>query len=62
MGFSSGAEDLEYQEALPSGTRQLLDLLETLQGSDNVHIFPEKLYDNEDNLHSRRIEFTAPKS
>ena len=51
-GLRSGAEDLEYQESLPSGTRQLLDLLETLQGSDNVHIFPEKLYDNEDNLHS----------
>ena len=42
-GLRSGAEDLEYQETLPSGTRQLLDLLETLQGSDNVHIFPEKV-------------------
>ncbi len=29
-GLRSGAEDLEYQEDLPSGTRQLLDLLETL--------------------------------
>ena len=47
--------------ALPSGTRQLLDLLETLQGSDNVHIFPEKLYDNEDNLHSPENRVYSPK-
>ena len=60
-GLRSGAEDLEYQEALPSGTRQLLDLLETLQGSDNVHIFPEKLYDNEDNLHSPENRVYSPK-
>ena len=60
-GLRSGAEDLEYQEALPSGTRQLLDLLETLQGSDNVHIFPEKLYDNEDNLHSPENKVYSPK-
>ena len=60
-GLRSGAEDLEYQEALPSGTRQLLDLLETLQGSDNVHIFPEKLYDNEDNLHSPENKIYSPK-
>ena len=60
-GLRSGAEDLEYQETLPSGTRQLLDLLETLQGSDNVHIFPEKLYDNEDNLHSPENRVYSPK-
>ena len=60
-GLRSGAEDQEYQEALPSGTRQLLDLLETLQGSDNVHIFPEKLYDNEDNLHSPENRVYSPK-
>ena len=60
-GLRSGAEDLEYQESLPSGTRQLLDLLETLQGSDNVHIFPEKLYDNEDNLHSPENKIYSPK-
>ena len=60
-GLRSGAEDLEYQESLPSGTRQLLDLLETLQGSDNVHIFPEKLYDNEDNLHSPENRVYSPK-
>ena len=60
-GLRSGAEDLEYQEALPSGTRQLLDLMETLQGSDNVHIFPEKLYDNEDNLHSPENRVYSPK-
>ena len=60
-GLRSGAEDLEYQESLPSGTRQLLDLMETLQGSDNVHIFPEKLYDNEDNLHSPENRVYSPK-
>ena len=60
-GLRSGAEDLEYQESLPSGTRQLLDLMETLQGSDNVHIFPEKLYDNEDNLHSPENKIYSPK-
>ena len=60
-GLRSGAEDLEDQETLPSGTRQLLDLLETLQGSDNVHIFPEKLYDNEDNLHSPENRVYSPK-
>ena len=60
-GLRSGAEDLEYQESLPSGTRQLLDLMETLQGSDNVHIFPEKLYDNEDNLHSPENRIYSPK-
>ena len=60
-GLRSGAEDLEYQETLPSGTRQLLDLLETLQGSDNVHIIPEKLFDNEDNLHSPENRVYSPK-
>ena len=60
-GLRSGAEDLEYQESLPSGTRQLLDLMETLQGSDNVHIFPEKLYDNEDNLRSPENRIYSPK-
>ena len=60
-GLRSGAEDLEYQEALPSGTRQLLDLMEMLQGADNVHIFPEKLYDNEDNLHSPENKVYSPK-
>lgn len=60
-GLRSGAEDLEYQESLPSGTRQLLGLMETLQGSDNVHIFPEKLYDNEDNLHSPENKVYSPK-
>ena len=60
-GLRSGAEDLEYHESLPSGTRQLLDLMETLQGSDNVHIFPEKLYDNEDNLHSPENRVYSPK-
>ena len=39
----------------------MLDLLETLQGSDNVHIFPEKLYDNEDNLHSPENRVYSPK-
>ncbi len=35
--------------------------METLQGSDNVHIFPEKLYDNEDNLHSPENKVYSPK-
>ena len=61
-GLRSGAEDLEYQETLPSGTRQLLDLLETLQGSDNVTSSRKSCMITRTTCTPRRIEFTAPKS
>ena len=61
MGSAQRRRGSGVSGALPSGTRQLLDLLETLQGSDNVHIFPEKLYDNEDNLHSPENRVYSPK-
>ena len=60
-GLRSGAEEIQYQEALPGGTLQLLDLMETLQCEDKVHIFPDKLYDNEDDLHSPKSMVYSPK-
>ena len=60
-GLRSGAEEIRYQEALPGGTLQLLDLMEMLQCEDKVRIFPDKLYDNEDDLHSPKSMVYSPK-
>ena len=60
-GWCAGDSFHQQAQAHLEALRKTLDLLETLQGSDNVHIFPEKLYDNEDNLHSPENKVYSPK-
>lgn len=60
-GLRSGAEELHYQNGLPGGTLQLLDLMEMLQSEDKLRIFPEELYDNEGNQHSPEAAAYSPK-
>ena len=60
-GMRSGAEEIAYQEGLPGGTLQLLDLMELLLGEDKLRIFPEELYDADRVLHSPKAAAYSPK-
>ncbi len=60
-GMRSGAEEITYEEGLPAGTLQLLDLMEKLLSEDDLRIFPEELYARGHVLHSPQAAAYTPK-
>ncbi len=60
-GMRSGAEEITYEEGLPAGTLQLLDLMEKLLSEDDLRIFPEELYAGGHVLHSPQAAAYTPK-